>query len=316
MNKRRIFRRFLWLWLALAALAFSASAQQRQAKPQAEKTASRAVSSEVRTFRHDSRLMAREMPYRVVLPVDYDAPEKAAERYPVVYLLHGLTGHFNDWTDKTKLAEYAALYSKFIIVTPEGGDGWYSDSAVTPKDRYETYITDELIPEIDRKFRTPAAAAGRNSRAIAGLSMGGYGAFKFGLKYPEKFVLVGSFSGALNATALNEKNASAGTAKSIVNVFGAEASEARRANDIFRIAREMPAEKTKDLPFFYFDCGTEDIFAPGNRDFMQLLVEKKIRHEFRQLPGGHSWNYWDTQVQEFLRLSERLFRQAKAAKTN
>ncbi|MDQ3801485.1 MAG: esterase family protein [Acidobacteriota bacterium] len=315
MNKRRIFRRFLWLWLALAALVFAASAQQSppQTKPQSEKTDSRAVFSTVRTLRLDSRLMAREMPYRVVLPLDYDAPGKAAERYPVVYLLHGLTGHFNDWTDKTKLAEYAALYNKFIIVTPEGGDGWYSDNSIIPNDRYETYITSELIPEIDKKFRT---AADRNNRAIAGLSMGGYGAFKFGLKYPEKFVLVGSFSGALAATSLNEKNASAGTAKSIVNVFGGEGSEARQANDIFRMTREMPGEKTKDLPFFYFDCGTEDIFAPSNRDFMQLLVEKKIRHEFRQLPGGHNWIYWDTQVQEFLRLSARFFKPAKAAKTN
>lgn len=317
MNKRRIFRRFLRLWLLLAALAFSASAQppqrqpQPQTKPQAEKTVSRAAPG-VRTLALDSRLMSREMPYRVILPVDYDVREKAGERYPVVYLLHGLTGHFNDWTDKTKIAEYAARFG-CIIVTPEGGDGWYSDSAITPNDRYETYIANELIPEIDKKFRT---VAGRNSRAIAGLSMGGYGAFKFALKYPEKFVLAGSFSGALNATALNEKNISAGTAKSVSYVFGGEGSEARRANDIFRMTREMPAEKTKDLPFFYFDCGTEDIFAPSNRDFMQLLVEKKIRHEFRQLPGGHNWIYWDTQVQEFLRLSERIFKQAKAAKTN
>ena len=303
MNKRRIFNRSLWLALALVLHFF---AQAQQASAQTEKTFSRAA--QVQTLRLGSRLMAREMPYRVVLPVGYDAKEKAGERYPVVYLLHGLTGHFDNWTDKTKLAEYAAQFN-FIIVTPEGGDGWYTDSASVAVDRYETYITDELIPEIDRKFR---AAADRNSRVIAGLSMGGYGALKFGLKYPEKFVLAGSFSGALGATSLSEKNAGAWIAKSITGVFGDEASETRKASDIFRIVREMPAEKAKQLPFLYFDCGTEDFLAQNNRDFMNLLVEKKIRHEYRQLPGGHNWIYWDAQVQEFLRLSERFFKQSKA----
>src|SRR5215213_6665373 len=275
MNKRRIFGRFLWL-LFVFAQPFSAQAQQPQ--PKAEKLVSSAA-SQVQTLRLSSRLMAREMPYRVIFPNGYDAKEKTGERHPVIYLLHGLGGHFDNWTDKTKLAEYAARYN-FIIVTPEGGDGWYTDSATARDDRYETYIADELIPEIDKKFRT---APDRNSRAIAGLSMGGYGAFKFALKYPEKFVLAGSFSGALAATSLNEKNTPAWIAKSITPVFGNETSEVRRANDIFRIVREMPAEKTKELPVFYFDCGTEDLFAQSNRDFMTLLAEKKIRHEYRQL---------------------------------
>jgi putative tributyrin esterase len=304
MNKRRIFRQSLWLALALV---LPLSAQAQQIAPQAEKTISRSA-AQVQTLRLDSKLMAREMPYRVVFPPGYEAKEKAGERYPVVYLLHGLGGHFDNWTDKTKLAEYAARFN-FIIVTPEGGDGWYTDSATASSDRYETYITDELIPEVDKKFRT---AANRDNRVIAGLSMGGYGALKFGLKYPEKFILAGSFSGALGATALNEKNAGAWIAKSITGVFGDEASETRKASDIFRIIREMPAEKANLLPFLYLDCGTEDFLAQNNRDFMNLLVEKKIRHEYRQLPGGHNWIYWDAQVQEFLRLCERFFKQSKA----
>jgi len=304
-NKYRIFKLFLWLTLALA-LPFSAPAQTPKSKP--EKTISGNI-ARVETLRLNSKLMAREMPYRVIFPPAYAAKEKAAERYPVIYLLHGLSGHFDNWTDKTKLAEYAAQFG-FIIVTPEGGDGWYTDSAGVRDDRYETYLTDELIPEIDKNFRTGAT---RNSRAIAGLSMGGYGAFKFGLKYPEKFVLAGSFSGALGATSLNEKNAGEWIGKSITGVFGNEASETRQANDIFRIVREIPAEKAKQLPFLYFDCGTEDFLAANNREFMQLLVEKKIRHEYRQLPGSHNWIYWDAQVREFLRLSERFFQPSKAA---
>ena len=85
---------------------------------------------------------------------------------------------------------------------PEGDDGWYTDSATVPNDKYETYIIKELIPEIDKKFRT---LADREHRIIAGLSMGGYGSIKFGLKYPNLFSIVGSFSGAFDAANAYEK---------------------------------------------------------------------------------------------------------------
>jgi len=244
------------------------------------------------------------MPYRVVLPINYKS--EIAQRYSIIYLLHGLTGHFENWTDKSKLAEYAAKYN-YIIVTPEGNNGWYSDSATVPNDRYENYITQELIPEIDKNFRT---VADRNHRAVAGLSMGGYGSIKFGLKNPEMFALVGSFSGALGAAGWTEKEL--GTkgfiAQSLLSVYGAVDSKTRQENDIFKIVREMPAEKIKNLPFVYLDCGTEDFLINSNRDFVNLLLERKVKHEFRQLPGGHDWKFWDAQVQEFLELSEKFIK--------
>ena len=95
----------------------------------------------------DSKLMARQMPYRVILPTDYDADK--AQKYAVIYLLHGLTGHFDNWDESTKLKEYAAAY-KYIFVQAEGDNGWYSDSATVPNDKYESYIVKELIPEIDK----------------------------------------------------------------------------------------------------------------------------------------------------------------------
>lgn len=256
----------------------------------------------------NSKLMAREMPYRIILPYDY---KKSPGNYPVVYLLHGLTGNFNNWTDKTRLAEYAS-FCGCIIVTPEGENGWYTDSASAPNDRFESYIVQELIPEIDKKFRT---RADRANRAIAGLSMGGYGALKFGLKYPATFALVGSFSGALGAASWSNKMLGGRGAipESIMKVFGADGSTTRLENDIFTMAREMTPEKTRSLPFIYLDCGTEDFLIQNNRDFAALLVEKKIPHEFRQLPGAHTWEFWNSQVQEFLRLADRVFR-ARAAK--
>ncbi len=256
------------------------------------------------TLQLNSKLLAREISYRVISPSDYKIQK--TKRYSTVYLLHGLTGHFDNWTDRTKLIEYAALYN-YIFITPEGNDGWYTDSGSVRDDKYESYIVQELIPEIDKRFRT---VADKNHRVIAGLSMGGYGSLKFGLKYPDKFILVGSFSGALQAASLTEKMVSTTGWKalvdSIVGVYGADDSPTRKANDIFKIVREMPADNLKTLPFMYISCGTEDGLIVTNREFTALISEKKIPHEFRELPGIHDWKFWDAQVQEFLRTSERF----------
>ncbi len=74
------------------------------------------------------------------------------------------------------------------------------------------------------------------------------------------------------------------------------------------MVREMPADKIKSLPFIYQDCGTEDFLIKNNQNFADLLFEKKILHEFRQLPGKHDWKFWDAQVQEFLELSEKFIK--------
>ena len=287
-------RQFLLLSLFLA-LTFSAFAQ----KTETVKTNSAGrVSKQIL----DSKLMAREMPYNLFLPKNYNDEASKETRFPVIYLLHGLTGHYNNWAEMSKLEQHAANYN-FIIVMPEGDNGWYTDSVNVPNDKYESYIVKELIPEIDKKYRTKAM---RGSRAIAGLSMGGYGSLKFGLKYPEMFALAGSFSGALGITEITDKNATPYISKSIMSVYGEAGSETRKTNDIFKIVRELTPEKIKNLPFIYQDCGTEDFLFQNNRDFAALLTEKKIPHEYRQLPGAHDWKYWNLQVQEFLRVSERF----------
>ncbi len=280
--KGRFTAQILLFVLALS-LPFAVHAQKTQ------------TAKEFQELKLDSKLMKREMPYRVILPVGYDVSNEKTF-YPVIYLLHGLTGHYDNWTNNRKVVEYAKNYN-FIIVTPEGDNGWYSDSVSAPNDKYESYIIQELIPEIENKFR---AKKDREHRAIAGLSMGGFGAMKFGLKYPEKFVLIGSFSGALGIVPI-PTNAMK-SFPSVEQVFGADDSEARKQNDVIRLVREMPADKIKQLPFIYFDCGTEDFLFQSNRDFADLLLQKKIPHEFRQRPGVHDWNFWNSQILEFIQL--------------
>jgi putative tributyrin esterase len=265
---------------------------------------SQTVGTRVETIQFKSKLVGKTLPYSVVLPEAYAQSGKETMRYPVLYLLHGLAGRYSNWLTKTKLSEYAAAY-RMIIVTPEGNDGWYTDSATVLTDKYETYIVQELIPDVESRYR---ALRDRQGRAIAGLSMGGYGALKFGVKYPDRFVFAASISGALDAaerTIDNPGNAWDFLRPSIMQTFGTADSPTRAANDLFKLVRNLTAERIASLPFFYLDCGTEDGFLGSNRELATIFLERKIPHEYRQLPGAHNWAYWDSQVQEVLKIAAR-----------
>ena len=274
---------FLAAVLGCALLSTSASAKSR-----------------VETIQFRSKLINATLPYSVALPDDYD--ESRTTRYPVLYLLHGLTGHYNDWFSRSNVAEYAAQY-RLIVVTPEGNDSWYVDSTAVPTEKYESYILNEIIPDVQARYRTIEA---RYGRAIAGLSMGGYGSIKFGLKSPATFAFVGSMSGAFGITRVNEQGIEWAALKNSLKAFGAVGSDTRKRNDVFELIKQLPANRIASLPFIYFDSGTEDtgVFA-DNRELAALLVEKKIPHEFRQLPGDQSWGYWDRQVQEVIKIAVR-----------
>jgi putative tributyrin esterase len=266
--------------------------------------AATAQNASVQTVQFESKLVNATLAYNVVLPPDYRA--SSATRYPVLYLLHGFGGHYSDWVTRTNLADYAARY-RMIIVTPEGNDGWYTDSVSSPSGKYESYILKELIPDVQKRFRTIDS---RYGRGIAGLSMGGYGAIKFGLKSPGTFAFAGSMSGALATTSWTDddlKNLQSIRA-SVFGVFGPPGSETRKANDIFEITRGLSAARIAALPYIYLDSGTEDFLISHSTQFATLLREKKVPHEFRELPGDHNWAYWDQQVQEVLRIAAEKLR--------
>jgi S-formylglutathione hydrolase FrmB len=259
----------------------------------------------VQTIQFESKLVGKTLPYNVLLPVNYNQPDSRTKRYPVIYLLHGLTGHYTNWIEKTKLVDYAAAY-EFIIVMPEGNDGWYTDSATVPANKYESYILQELIPDAEKRFR---ANSEREGRAIGGLSMGGYGALKFGVKHPEMFVFAASFSGALDAASWTEADLKGLEFiwRTLQPVFGAEKSETRAANDLRKLFSDLTPQRIAAMPYVYVDCGTEDGLLEINRSFVDILTKQKIPHEYRQLPGSHSWTYWDSQVQEVLRIAAKKF---------
>jgi putative tributyrin esterase len=260
------------------------------------------ANSRVDTVKFQSKLVNATLPYNVILPPDYDAAKTA--RYPVLYLLHGLTGHYTDWVGRTNIADYAAQY-RIIVVTPEGNDSWYIEN-------YETYILLELIPDVQQRYRTIEA---RDGRAIAGLSMGGYGAIKFGLKSPQTFAFAASMSGAFGMTRFTDEQVPASWRESL-KLFGPAGSQTRKANDLFELIGNVPASQITSLPYFYFDCGTEDspLIFPYNRQLADMMVDRKIPHEYRELPGDHSWAYWDRQVQEILRLAGQKLAAVKLPK--
>ena len=135
--------------------------------------------------------------------------------------------------------------------------------------------------------------------------MGGYGAIKFGVKYSAMFAFAGSMSGAMNAASWTQAELAAlpSVWKSLQQVFGEDGNQTRQSNDLPKRIQELSHREIADLPFIYLDCGTEDPLFPSNRSFAELLVNRKIPHEYRQRPGGHSWAYWDAQVQEVLKLA-------------
>ena len=262
-----------------------------------------ASSVRVETRQLKSEMLKRTVSYDVILPSGYDDNNW---RYPVLYLLQGLGGHYDSWVIATNVATYAAQH-KLIIVTPESADGWWTDSYTDKNDQYESYFMGEMLPLIDKNYRTLPF---QKYRGVAGLSMGGYGALKFGVKYPDKFAFAGSLSGALDAAEQLERPGYIPWAPamwsfckpSLMAVFGPAGSKTRADNDLFALYAKATVA---GMPYIYSDCGTEDPFFSTNVKLATLLRERGIAHTFLIAPGNHDWYYWDEHIQYVLQLAEK-----------
>jgi S-formylglutathione hydrolase FrmB len=269
--------------MAVLALAALTADVQRAQTPR--------VDARVRDESFHSSSLGRPMKYRVVLPHGYATSQR---RYPVLYLLHGLTGDYTDWTTRTNLTEYTRALP-LIVVMPDGANQWYSN-AVDGSGRFEDYILDDLPRDVVTKYRTVNS---RYGRAIAGLSMGGYGALKLALKRPAAFAVAGSFSGAFGVTRAGEleKIITGVEAERMTKIFGPADSAARRENDVSGLAAAM---KPAGAPYLYIDCGVSDALIGSNREVVAALHKAGAAYEYHEIAGGHSWDYWDRRVREFL----------------
>lgn len=248
----------------------------------------------VETVRMKSRVLGSTVYYDVI------EPQRAREgrTRPVLFLLHGLYGSRTNWTENTKILEYAAD-KRLVIVCPDAGDNWYVDRSEEEGVSYERYILDDLIPDAESRF---AAGGQRAKRAIAGISMGGYGAMKMAIRHPEVFCFAGSMSGAFHAAELGMGNEKSAAIPTIKGVFSNR--EVCERNDLFAIT--LKAANISPRPSIYFDCGKEDEFIEVNRRFDRLLTESEWRHEYTEHEGGHDWDYWDRNLKQLIDRVEEI----------
>ncbi|MBL0940750.1 MAG: hypothetical protein IBJ03_17790 [Gemmatimonadaceae bacterium] len=268
----------------------------------------------------------------VYLPPSYTTA--TAKRFPVLYYLHGLWGNERNWVDNGALATtldslMAAGAPEAIVVMPDGDDSWYTtwaslpdlpgcqrDSAraepaanyCVPWPHYDDYLAVDVVDFIDQRYRTMAVRA---RRAIAGLSMGGYGAVTLALAYPERFVAAASHSGVLStrlmpsdqpesarrANALPDfQRAAANLWTSQRRAFGAD-SISWWARDPLVMADRFAARVARGevaWPALYLDVGVDDTWLRHNRDFAARLRSLRAPMAYRELSGGHTWTYWRT----------------------
>jgi S-formylglutathione hydrolase FrmB len=277
----------------LLLLLVATCAAQSKATPHNDKRPASCVRMQDGAF-HSSAL-DREMKYRILLPCGYQA---ASGRFPVLYLLHGLYGDYLNWDMRTNLEQDASKY-EMIVVMPDAGDSWYTNSATDTKDKFEDFIAKDLVAEIDGKFRTLRS---RHTRAIAGLSMGGYGSLKIALRYHNDFAFAGSLSGALDAPQdLGDRRPEFQT--QLLKVFGPLGSAVRADKNVFTLLQNFNA---KDLPYFYLACGSADDFLPVNRNFVAQLSSRGAAYEYHETPGGHSWDYWGRTLPDLLRATAAI----------
>jgi S-formylglutathione hydrolase FrmB len=225
-----------------------------------------------------------------------DTYKKKKNNFPVVYLLHGYDGWFSNWIIRVpELINYSDQY-QLLIVCPDGAkSSWYFDSPVDTAYKYETHIATEVVGFIDQRYRT---MADKDHRAIAGLSMGGHGALFLALRHADIFGAAGSMSGVVD---LKENKSKYDISKRI----GDTILQVKEWQD-FSVISLIENYRNTDVKII-FDCGDKDIFIKANRRLHQKMTELKIKHEYIERPGEHSWNYWSNAIPFQLLFFQRYF---------
>jgi len=258
----------------------------------------------------NSRILKHSVHYCVYLPASYDsgATKDPAQKYPVLYFLHGLGDNeqtlFNSggWTLLDDLRRQHKM-GEFLIVAPEGGRTFYINSA-DGSVHYSDFFLQEFIPLIEAKYRI---GKGRSNRAISGISMGGYGALRFAFAHPEMFSAVSAQSAALITESPQELDTAARSGspigKMLAAVFGSPIEAAHwKENSPFILAGRNQAGLRRLA--IYFNCGQDDNyrFEKGAAALHEQLQKQGVKHEYHPYPGDHSLSYFlahFTEVMEF-----------------
>jgi S-formylglutathione hydrolase FrmB len=239
-----------------------------------------------------SPAMNKNIPAFIVIPDTYGDKN---DSLPVILLLHGNGGDYKNWSSKTDLGQRTDEYN-FIIVCPDGSqNSWYMDSPLDSSSQYETFIINELIPWINKNFRS-------NQMGITGLSMGGHGAFYLAIRHPELFDAVSGMSSGVDLTLSTVK-------WELAKILGPFELYPNRWYD-HSVVNMVDLIEEGFMPIL-IDCGYDDFFIEINRTLHHRMIEKNIPHIYMEKPGGHSWNYWVNALDEHLRFFENAFYEIK-----
>ncbi len=220
---------------------------------------------------------------------DGAAPKRTT--YPALYLLHGWSDDESIWTRRTSIERYVANLPLAVIM-PRVDLSYYQDTA--DGRRYWSYIADELPRLCEQWF---PLRTDRDSRWAAGLSMGGYGAFRLGLQRPDRYSHVASLSGAVDLEAVTKMWYDSPTRRSLMHgIFGDSSTIADSDANLFR---HLPRTESKTVQFYQW-CGADDFLLEGNRNFYRQATDAKLKLQYHEGPGDHSWEHWDREIQGVL----------------
>ena len=247
-----------------------------------------------------SQCLMRTVTFNAIIPADKFGPQAAAQQkaFKTLYLLHGIFGNYTDWVNGTRIQAWAEA-NDLAVIMPSGENRFYLDDEKSGE-RYGEFIGRELV-EFTRKL-FPLSDR-REDTFIAGLSMGGYGALRNGLKYAEIFGYVVGLSSALIYAGLKDSDNSAPVftfrRQYYEAIFGDLEHIVGSDKDPKALFRKL-REENRPLPKLYMCCGTEDSLLAANRDLRDDLLANGADLTYEEGPGGHDWVFWDTYIRKIL----------------
>ena len=246
-----------------------------------------------------SGALAMSTTVQVILPDRHRAPELngsigAKRQGPIkaLYLLHGMTDDQSVWCRQTSIERYVSD-KNLAVIMPTTGLHWYTDEPMSQK--WWTYISQEL-PILMEDFFPQISTLPEHTFA-AGLSMGGYGALKLGLRRGGRFSHVASLSGAVNMARDHEDPRNPVSTAFFRTLFGTNKEATGSFNDLMTAAEELKEELR---PKVYMWCGTEDFLYRQNATMRDHLSALGYDLTYEESPGDHQWKYWDEKIRRVL----------------
>jgi putative tributyrin esterase len=209
-------------------------------------------------------------------------------KYKTLFLLHGAFENARGWLAYTNIEKYANKH-KLAVVLPSVGNSFYANMAHGPA--YWNFLSDELIRFVRTVF---PLSDKREDNYVAGLSMGGYGAFKLALNKPDQFAAAISLSGAVDIVSLFKESKE--NLFSLEDIFGSMEKLEGSENDLFALMKKNKNDGN-NLPRLYLACGLEDSLYNSNQKFRQFAKSQSIEVTYEEGPGGHDWDFWDLYIQ-------------------